>query len=154
MNLIDLKNSNRIIFECVAGSHLYNLNVKSSDEDTRGVYLNPSTEYLGLIEPEPQIDDTKHDVVYYSLKRFFDLMKKSNPNIIELVFAPNHPVEFGFQHGKKSIRTEAFSLAKKPMKHIMLMLRLRLARREDVIKEFITLNLKNDLKKKTFVGLS
>lgn len=88
MTIDELKQSGRIIFECVSGSHLYNLNIETSDQDIRGVYLNPYTEYLGLEEPEPQISDNKHDVVYYSLKRFFELVKTANPNIIELVFCP------------------------------------------------------------------
>ena len=88
MNLEELKKSGRIIFECIAGSHLYNLNTPQSDFDTRGLYLNPYTEYLGLSEPSNQIGDEKHDTVYYSLKRFFELAMTANPNILELNFVP------------------------------------------------------------------
>lgn len=83
-----LRKSGRIIFECVSGSFLYNLNIETSDKDIRGIYINPPDEYLGLEEPEPQIQDDKHDVVYYSLKRFFELIQTANPNLIELLFIP------------------------------------------------------------------
>lgn len=90
MNLEILKKSNRIIFECVAGSHLYNLHTNKSDVDIRGLYKNPPTEYLGLSEPANQIGDEKHDTTYYSLKRFFELAMNANPNIIELLWVPEN----------------------------------------------------------------
>lgn len=91
MNLDMLKKSDRIIFECVAGSHLYNLNNPKSDIDIRGIYVNPPSEYLGLSDPVNQVGDEKHDTTYYSLKRFFELAMNANPNIIELLFVPeNH----------------------------------------------------------------
>lgn len=89
MNLEELKNSGRIIFECVSGSWLYNTNIATSDRDMRGIYLNPKEEYLGLTEPSRQINDSKHDVVYYSLKRTFELLIGSNPNFIELLWVPD-----------------------------------------------------------------
>lgn len=88
MNLEILKKSGRIIFECTAGSHLYNLNTEKSDVDTRGIYINPPSEYLGLSDPSNQIGDEKHDTTYYSLKRFFELAMTANPNILELAFIP------------------------------------------------------------------
>lgn len=90
MNLDMLKRSDRIIFECVAGSHLYNLNVPGkSDVDIRGFYVNPPEDYLGLDEPTGQVGDEKHDTTYYSLKRAFELLKTANPNMIELLWVPN-----------------------------------------------------------------
>ena len=90
MNLEELKKSNRIIFECVAGSRLYGTNTPCSDFDIRGFYVNPPLEYLGLTrtEPEPQINDEKHNIVYYSLKRVFELLEESNPNFCELLYCP------------------------------------------------------------------
>jgi len=91
MNLDMLKKSDRIIFECVAGSHLYNLNIPGkSDVDIRGIYLNPPTEYLGLSDPVNQVGDEKNDTTYYSLKRFFELAMNANPNILELLFVPEN----------------------------------------------------------------
>jgi len=93
MNLNELKYSDRIIFECVSGSRAYNLHLpEKSDFDTRGLYINPSLEYLGLSEPSGQINDEKHDIVYYSLKRIFELLQKSNPNCVELLWIPDNCV--------------------------------------------------------------
>jgi len=94
MNLEELRKSGRIIFECIAGSHLYNLHTPKSDIDLRGIYLNPSTEYLGLSEPSGQIGDEKHDTTYYSLKRFFELAQTANPNILELLWVPDNCCKF------------------------------------------------------------
>jgi len=88
MNLEMLKRSGRIFFEYVAGSHSYNLHTPQSDEDIRGLFVNPKSEYLGLLDPAEQIGDEKHDITYYSLKRFFDLAKTANPNILEFLWAP------------------------------------------------------------------
>lgn len=91
MNLDILKKSDRIIFECIAGSHLYNLNIPGkSDIDIRGIYINPPFEYLGLSDPVNQVGDEKHDTTYYSFKRFFELAMNANPNILELLFVPEN----------------------------------------------------------------
>ena len=93
MNLEMLKKSDRIIFECIAGSHAYATLNPNSDIDVRGIYINPSFDYLGLDEPANQIGDEKHDITYYSLKRIFELLKKANPNIIELLWMPEDCVK-------------------------------------------------------------
>ncbi|MFW5803739.1 MAG: DNA polymerase beta superfamily protein [bacterium] len=88
MNLKQLKESDRIIYEVVAGSHAYGLNTPKSDIDIRGFYSVPSQDYLGLKEPPKQISDDKNDTTYYSVKRAFELLMTSNPNIIELLWMP------------------------------------------------------------------
>ena len=93
MNLEMLKKSDRIIFECIAGSHAYATSNPNSDIDVRGIYINPPFDYLGLDEPVNQIGDEKHDITYYSLKRIFELLKKANPNIIELLWMPEDCVK-------------------------------------------------------------
>jgi len=93
MNLEMLKSSGRIIFEYIAGSHSYNLNTPQSDQDIRGLFINPKSEYLGLLDPAEQVGDDKHDTVYYSLKRFFDLAKTANPNILEFLWAPEELIK-------------------------------------------------------------
>src|ERR1051326_7665680 len=78
-----------IIFECVAGSHAYGTSTSSSDEDIRGVFTVPGINYLSLIQPADQISDDRGDVVYYSLRRFVELLAHANPNILELLFTPD-----------------------------------------------------------------
>src|SRR5689334_16358411 len=78
-----------IIFECMAGSHAYGTSTSSSDEDIRGVFAVPATSYLRLIRPTDQISDARGDTVYYSLRRFVELLAHANPNILELLFTPD-----------------------------------------------------------------
>jgi hypothetical protein len=75
-----------LLLSVTAGSYAYNLNTPQSDHDFRGIFKWPSDLYLRLVEPPPQISNESGDVVYYSLKRFFDLAKDANPNIIELLW--------------------------------------------------------------------
>ena len=113
MNIQELKQSNRIIFECIAGSHMYALNNPNSDIDIRGLYVNPSIEYLGLQEPAGQISDDKNDTTYYSLKRFFELATKANPNIIELLFVPEACVKIQTEIMTKLIENRHLFVSKK-----------------------------------------
>lgn len=86
---------NELDFLCVllAGSHLYGLQHSGSDEDHRGVYLNSKkSEVLGLLENNSYTssDTSSSDFAYYSLSRFFDLLRKTNTNTIEILFAPEY----------------------------------------------------------------
>jgi len=79
-----------IIFECVAGSHLYGTNTETSDQDFRGVLI-PSKEYfLGFAKKVEQIIDTKdgNDRVLWELRKFLTLAIDCNPSIIEILFVP------------------------------------------------------------------
>jgi predicted nucleotidyltransferase len=113
MNLEMLKKSERIIFECVAGSNLYNLHTPQSDTDIRGLYINPSTEYLGLSEPPNQVGDEKHDTVYYSLKRFFELAMTANPNIIEILYCPEISIKINTPIMQKLMDNRDLFISKK-----------------------------------------
>lgn len=93
MNLEILKNSDRIIFEVIGGSHAYGTNTPTSDKDIRGFYINPPSEYATLSEPAGQISDNKQDITYYSLKRAFELLITANPNMIELLWMPEDCIQ-------------------------------------------------------------
>lgn len=93
MNLEQLVKSGKIIYSVVGGSHAYNLNTPDSDEDIRGIFVHAPKEYLRLSSPVEQVGDNKHDIVYYSLKRFFELAVKANPNIIELLWIDDNLVK-------------------------------------------------------------
>lgn len=87
MTIEDLKDRNLIVFECLSGSHAYGLNTPESDVDIKGVFVLPEEHYFGLKYIE-QVNDEKNDLVYYELKRFVDLLSKSNPNILEMLYSP------------------------------------------------------------------
>lgn len=78
-----------ILFECIAGSRAYGTANANSDEDTRGVFAVPASEYLKLERPLDQVSDQRGDVVYFSLRRVIELLTQANPNILELLFMPD-----------------------------------------------------------------
>ena len=84
-----LRDSGRIIHEYVRGSHLYGLNVETSDRDTGGVYLADTREVLGLgLDYCEQVGDSKQDTVFYELGRFCHLVMTSNPTVLEALWCP------------------------------------------------------------------
>ena len=91
MNSVDDLRTNTpsaILFECIAGSRAYGTGVITSDEDVRGLFAVPAARYLDLIRPPDQLSDDRGNVVYYSLRRFVELLTQANPNILELLFMP------------------------------------------------------------------
>ena len=80
-----------LLYQVIAGSKAYGLDLPTSDTDIRGIYLQPNQYRLGLGYKE-QVNDTKNDVVYYELNRFMDLLVKNNPNIIENLFVPKDKI--------------------------------------------------------------
>ena len=113
MNVKELKESDRIIFECISGSHSYGTNVETSDVDLRGFFVLPDEEYLSLIDPPAQIGDDKHDITYYSLKRGFELLQTANPNMIELLWMPEDCVKIMTPTMEKLIENRDLFISKK-----------------------------------------
>lgn len=97
MNLATLDNDQHLLLKVVSGSHAYGLQHKDSDIDLRGVFVMPQSIFYGL-HPVDQISDSTNDTVYYELQKFFTLLIKNNPNILELMRIPadclryRHPV--------------------------------------------------------------
>jgi len=85
-----LKKENLIIFEAIMGSRAYGTSLPTSDTDIRGVFIQPEEDILGFGYVD-QVADKLNDIVYYEIKRFLELIKlKSNPNILELLNAPEN----------------------------------------------------------------
>jgi len=82
-----LKKENLIIFEAIMGSRAYGTSLPTSDTDIRGVFIQPLEDILGYGYIE-QVADTTNDTVYYEIKRFLQLVRTNNPNILELLNAP------------------------------------------------------------------
>jgi len=88
-----------LILKVRTGSYLYGTNTPTSDVDYIGVFIPDKKYVLGLHQVE-QVNmstssdkkkNTKDDIDYniYSLPKFIKLLIKNNPNIIELLFAPD-----------------------------------------------------------------
>jgi uncharacterized protein len=81
-----------VLFACVAGSRAYGTSTCESDEDVRGLYAVRATCYLNLEPPPAQLADEFGNVVYFSLRRFIELLAVANPNVLELLFMPQNCV--------------------------------------------------------------
>lgn len=89
MTIDELRKSGWIAYEYIRGSHMYHLNIETSDQDVGGVFICPQEHLMGLrsryIE---QIADEKNDTVFYEFGRWIELLLKSNPSALESLFAP------------------------------------------------------------------
>ena len=81
----------------IRGSHAYGTALPTSDTDYAGVYIQSIEDILGFGYKD-QISDSKGDIVFYEIKRFLELIKSNNPNILELLSTPEdcivykHPI--------------------------------------------------------------
>jgi hypothetical protein len=105
LTLEELRDSGLIFYEVIAGSVAYGLNTPESDEDVRGYYHVPQRYRDGLFKVEDQVNDKKHDITYYNLKRAFQLLMTANPNQIELLWIPEDCIKIY----NKAIMDEMFA---------------------------------------------
>ena len=82
-----IKNNGLLVFEVISGSRSYGLDTATSDTDIKGVFVLPKDMFYGL-EYTAQVNNETNDIVYYELKRFMELLSKSNPNILEMLGTP------------------------------------------------------------------
>ena len=112
-----LRENNLIAYEYRRGSHMYHLNVATSDVDTGGVFICPPEMLEGLrSEYVEQVADEKNDTVFYEFGRWIELLLKSNPTALESLFAPQdciigpvHPaVQYVLDHKEMFLSKECF----------------------------------------------
>ena len=113
MNLEMLKKSNRIIFECVAGSIAYGTNNIDSDVDTRGIFVWPKDERISLIDIPKEIANESQDIKYYELEKFIKLAADCNPSIIELMYMPEDCIRLKTKTMDKLIENRGLFVSKK-----------------------------------------
>jgi uncharacterized protein len=116
----------RTILIGLAGSHGYGLSRPESDLDYRGVFIAGKKYYLGLdkVEQKDSGWDTEpgmfdfltgeKDTVIYELKKFVQLLAGANPNILELLWLRQYPIET--EVGKHLIAHRKMFLSKR-VKH-------------------------------------
>jgi len=105
MNERDLAEKNKILV-VKTGSHMYGTNTPTSDEDFVGIFM-PSEEYVYGFKRMDEVDfsvkdkdengrNTKDaiDVKYYEFRKFVKLAMENNPNILEILFAPESNIVF------------------------------------------------------------
>ncbi|MDA9774624.1 nucleotidyltransferase domain-containing protein [Saprospiraceae bacterium] len=92
MNIEDLRASGWIIYETITGSTAYGTNVEGSDEDRKGIYIQPTVDTFSNYIP--QISDAKNDTTFYEIVRFLELLAKGNPNVMEMLDTPEDCVVY------------------------------------------------------------
>jgi len=83
--------SGTTICSMIGGSRLYGLSTPSSDIDYRGVFFAKDPLFLSGIKNIDSISLTDEGVVdgiYFSLLRFLQLLRKTNTQSMEILFAP------------------------------------------------------------------
>jgi hypothetical protein len=87
MNIEQLHESGMIIFSGIVGSQAYGISTPTSDIDKKGVFIQSLDSILGIGYIE-QISDEKNDQTFYEVRRFLELLRSNNPNILELLNLP------------------------------------------------------------------
>ena len=112
----EIKQHNLLIYNYIRGSHAYGLQKPdgSSDIDTAGVFIEPNEWILGLgLDFEDQIQDERGDNVWYSLKKFMNMLLSSNPTVLESLFIPEkcvlyeHPIMTNIKKCRDKFITKA-----------------------------------------------
>lgn len=113
-----------IIYEAIAGSHAYGTAVPESDKDVRGIFVLPQNmikkyereKVFGKLTFPDQINDEQKDVLYYEVGRFFELLAKSNPNVIEFLAMPSDCINI--KHPLFDLIDPQWLLTRKAIEHI------------------------------------
>jgi predicted nucleotidyltransferase len=83
----------------MAGSHSYGLSRPESDVDMKGIaFLNKQQIFSLNDDPEQYIEEANDgadaDLTIYTMKKFFNLAKTANPNILEMLYNSKDNVLF------------------------------------------------------------
>ncbi|MCO6504159.1 MAG: nucleotidyltransferase domain-containing protein [Snodgrassella sp.] len=68
----------------MSGSRAYRLATENSDNDIKGVFYPPKTQFYGL-HYVAQISNESNNIIYYQLGRFIGPLLNNNLNIIEIL---------------------------------------------------------------------
>lgn len=84
----DIKQHNLLIYSYLRGSMMYGTNTPESDRDEGGVYLAPAEQLIGLgLDYQSEIHNETNDIMWYELNKFMNLLLKSNPTVLEALYA-------------------------------------------------------------------
>jgi hypothetical protein len=76
------------VHAAVVGSRAFGLSTETSDTDTRGVYLAPTSSFWGLVPPPGHVEGPQPEWFSWELGRFCELALKANPNLFEALWSP------------------------------------------------------------------
>ena len=100
MKRVDIENT--AILVALTGSTGYGLNRPESDKDYKGIFIASKKYYIGFFTIEQKDSgwdepgilsflDNNKDTSLYELKKFIELAKNNNPNILELLWFNEYP---------------------------------------------------------------
>lgn len=101
----DLREQGLLLYEIISGSQTHGTATVTSDIDKKGIYVLPEYYYL-TGNYIPQIAENNNNETYYEIGRFMELLKTSNPNIVEMLCVK-----------------EEFILHSSPLMHLLLRLK-------------------------------
>lgn len=85
-----VKYDSRLLCEIIGGSNLYGLATPDSDVDYRGLFVAQSPIHMcGLQTITNIVTVAPHDATYYEIGHYMSLMRKSNTQVMEILFAPS-----------------------------------------------------------------
>lgn len=98
----------KVLYKIKSGSHLYGLNTPTSDMDYVGVYIEDSFEdFIDPFNTKDEMDtsikskkengkndENAVDEKCFHIKKFIKLCADNNPNILEMLFAPEDCIEY------------------------------------------------------------
>lgn len=80
---------NRLLYEYVRGSYLYNLQEENkSDVDSGGIFICDESDLFGEISFNKTISDATNDKIWREIGDFYRLLAKSNIYALEALFVP------------------------------------------------------------------
>lgn len=81
----------KMLVKALGGSNAFGLNTPESDLDYRGVFVNTDpAKILGLEKLEHVQKQETDDIVYYEVRKFFELLKNGNTGALELLFTEEY----------------------------------------------------------------
>jgi hypothetical protein len=87
----------KMICQLIGGSTLYGLNTPESDIDFRGLFVATNKKYLANLDTiESIVQNGDIDSTYYEISRYIKLLRKSNTQVLEILFAPSSA--FTYKH--------------------------------------------------------
>ena len=90
-----IKNDNRLLYSYIRGSHCHGISTPTSDIDMGGIFMARKDDLIGLgFTYQEQVQNESNDIVWWELRKFMNLLIKSNPTVLESLFIDDKFVEF------------------------------------------------------------
>lgn len=84
MDLSYIRKEGLVLLDCLSGSKAYGLDTPASDTDKRGLFYLPKRSFFASDKFDSVSNET-NDESYSELGKFFELLSKANPTMIELL---------------------------------------------------------------------